>query len=165
MSLFAGSKLTFSAGSYFIVVTDVHSRPTDVDEHPIDSGIARKKVAVCPLHPQIYKRKNVWITVFPIDEVQSRLCAVSRKEEESSILSLQASMYLYDAGLMTAATPLFGKLDAVTVDSLIERRGRKAFPRTATHSLSATAVLSVRAFKSFSRLDSRAARGLGSPLK
>lgn len=53
------------------VVADVESSAEDVIELPIDKGVAGKEVTACFSKLQTYRREEVWLAIFQVDEVQN----------------------------------------------------------------------------------------------
>lgn len=106
-----------SAGLHFYDVADVENSLEDAVEVHVDDDAVGSKVADRPLDQQIYRRKNVWLTVLQVDKVQSSLRAASQKHEDGSPKSLLAKMYQYGAELLNMDSFLLRKSSTVSSNS------------------------------------------------
>lgn len=61
MSGSASPEPTLFVGSYYYVVAEVEVAAKEFGEVYIDEHVSAKELAVCPLHPQIYTREEVWL--------------------------------------------------------------------------------------------------------
>lgn len=67
----ASSKPALSADSHSSVVTDFESIPAEIVEVPVKDEVAWKEAAACPFDPQTYRREEVGLTVFQVEEVRN----------------------------------------------------------------------------------------------
>lgn len=100
----AVSKPALPAGPHLFVPPDVESSPQDFVEASIADDVAGKKVPARPLDRRTYRPREVWITIFQVDEAQNPLRAVLRKHEGDLLGFLPANEYQYGAGSTTAAS-------------------------------------------------------------
>lgn len=79
------------------------------------------------LYPQTYRRKEVRLTVVHADEISYSLPILSQKHEGVLSECLRASKVQYGAQLRTVVIQSLEKIDAVSVDSMAEQRGKVLF--------------------------------------
>lgn len=97
------------------VVTDAEGR--DVAEAAIDEGVTKMDMTVCHSYLWKYERKEVWLTIFHVDEMQDPFNTVSARRKNHLLGSLQAFMYQHAIRSATMASPSFGKSEAAKADS------------------------------------------------
>lgn len=64
-------------------------------------------------YPWRYTRREIWPTLFQVDEVTSPLRTFSKKQENELMEPLKFSKYQNGVGLMAVADPVTGRLGAV----------------------------------------------------
>lgn len=111
-------------------VVAAESETEDVYEVPIDDNTAKKKAAVPNFDVRSYTRKKVWLAFFQVEDVENPLRAASQTHEDRLMASLRKNKYQYGVGLMTVASPSFGMLGFLNVDSTLEQRGKDRFLET-----------------------------------
>lgn len=75
---------------------------------------------VCRSDPQTYRSEEVWLTLIQVDEVQVPVYAALQSREVDLLEFLRSKKCQYSAGLMTAVSLAPEKLDAVSVNSVLE---------------------------------------------
>lgn len=69
VSAWASSKPAASVGPHCSVVADVESSHDDGVEVSIDENVTGRDFAVRSLNPTNYRREEVWLNIFQVDEV------------------------------------------------------------------------------------------------
>lgn len=67
----SSSKKAKHAGSYNYLMTDVESTAEYDEETPFNKDVTGMKVAVRHFSPQVYRDKEVWLTIFQVNKVQN----------------------------------------------------------------------------------------------
>lgn len=80
-----------------------------------------------PLGPQRYKREEIWLTIFLVDEETSAFFAVSERHNDELMESLESRKYQYAGGVMTVADAVSERFCAVRADDMLEHRGSDVF--------------------------------------
>lgn len=95
------------------------SDPKDVVEAPIDDDTTGRQLNVPNPDSQRYTLQEVWLTSSQVDKVENPLRTIFQIHDNRLGESFRTKTYQLDVRLMAVASPAYGRLDTVSVDSML----------------------------------------------